>query len=58
MLKKMQIKFIAILMCLMRLIMAIAFTATYTNTQYQLIEDSEKAMIDALARKEFEPEDI
>lgn len=48
MLKKMQKKFIAILMCLMSLIMAIAFTATYTNTKYQLIENSEKAMLDSL----------
>ncbi|MBE7065696.1 MAG: sensor protein DltS [Ruminococcaceae bacterium] len=55
MLKKMQIKFIAILMCLMTLIMAIAFTATYTNTQYQLIEDSEEAMLNTLAGKEVSP---
>jgi len=47
MLKKMQKKFIAILMSLMTLILAIAFTATYTNTKYQLIEDSKTAMRNA-----------
>lgn len=51
MLKKMQKKFIAILMCLMTLIMAIAFIATYTNTKYQLIEDCRKAMLDSFAGK-------
>lgn len=51
MLRKMQKKFIAILMCLMSLIIAIAFTATYTNTKYQLEENSKEAMLALLAGK-------
>lgn len=49
MLKKMQKKFIAILMSLMTLVLAISFTATYTNTRHQLIEDSKTAMMETYA---------
>ena len=55
MLKKMQKKFIAILMGLMTLVLAIAFTATYTNTRHQLVDDSKKAMLDSFAEKPFMP---